>query len=86
MHIEITIHCPELAKLADALQAKPPPVPYARTQTEAPAATLTPAPTAAPSASAAPTATPPPVWAVFWVTEKPRAISAVPPPTYTPPP
>ena len=58
MHIEITIHCPELAKLADALQAKATPVPYARTQTEAPAATLAPAPTASPSASAAPTAAP----------------------------
>lgn len=58
MHIEITIHCPELAKLADALQAKATPALYVRTQTEAPAATLTPAPTAAPSASAVPTAAP----------------------------
>lgn len=58
MHIEITIHCPELAKLADALQAKATHVPYARTQTEAPAATITPAPTAAPSASVVPTAAP----------------------------
>lgn len=53
MHIEITIHCPELAKLADAIQAKATPALDARTQTEVavtPAVTATvPAPTVAPT-------------------------------------
>lgn len=53
MHIEITIHCPELALLAEALHTKTARAPYARTQTEAavtPAVTATvPAPTVAPT-------------------------------------
>lgn len=58
MHIEITIHCPELAMLANALQAKAAPIPVGVTPPITPAA---PAPTPAPSASpvtAAPTAAP----------------------------
>lgn len=48
MHIEITIHCPELAMLANALQAK-----------AAPAPTPDPAPApSAPPVTAAPTAAP----------------------------
>lgn len=48
MHIEITIHCPELAMLANALQAKAAPAPTPDPAPAPSAPPVTTAPTAAP--------------------------------------
>lgn len=65
MHIEITIHCPELAMLANALQAKaaPAPTPDPAPAPSAPPVTTAPTPvpvtvSAPPPVTTAPTAAP----------------------------